>query len=108
MFSSRIVSAAQAQGVPITLVADQAALPEKIAADCRLALVDLSLDLLNLPAAVKAVRAGAPAARVIAYGPHVDEAALADAKEAGCDEVLTRGQFNKQYAELLASVAAAK
>jgi len=34
----------------------------------------------------------------------VDEAALTDAKEAGCDLVLTRGQFNKQYAELLASV----
>jgi DNA-binding NarL/FixJ family response regulator len=108
MFSSRVVSAAKAQGVSVSLVADQAALSDNIAADCRLALVDLSLDHLNLPAAVKAIRSGAPAARVLAYGPHVDEAALADAKEAGCDEVLTRGQFNKQYAELLASVAAAR
>ena len=108
MFSSRVVSAAKAQGVEISLVADQAALSDKITADCRLALIDLSLDRLNLPAAVVAIRAGAPAAQVIAYGPHVDEAALADAKEAGCNQVLTRGQFHKQYAELLASVGAAK
>jgi hypothetical protein len=51
---------------------------------------------------VRGIRVGAPAARIIAYGPHVDEALLADAKEAGCDEVLTRGQFNKLFAELLA------
>ena len=42
---------------------------------------------------------------MIAYGAHVDEAALADAAEAGCDQVLTRGQFNQQYAELLQSGA---
>jgi DNA-binding NarL/FixJ family response regulator len=105
MFSSRILGAAKTLGVSVQLVADPAALPEKIAADCRLVLVDLTLDRLNLPAAVAAVRAGAPAARVVAYGPHVDEAALADAADAGCDQVLTRGQFNKQYAELLQSAA---
>jgi len=108
MFSSRVVSAAKAHGVAVALVADQAAMADKIAADCRLALIDLSLDRLNLPAAVSAIKAGAPTAQVIAYGPHVDAAALTDAKEAGCDQVLTRGQFNKQYAELLASAAIAK
>jgi hypothetical protein len=105
MFSSRVMGAAKAHGVAILQVADQAALADKIVADCRLALIDLSLDPLNLPAAVRAIRAGSPGAQIIAYGPHVDEAALADAKEAGCDQVLTRGQFNKQYAELLANVA---
>ncbi len=105
MFSSRLVGAAKAQGVGLLLVPSQADLAGKIAADCRLALIDLSLDRLNLPAAVNAIKTGAPAAQVIAYGPHVDEASLADAKEAGCDQVLTRGQFNKQYAELLESVA---
>jgi DNA-binding NarL/FixJ family response regulator len=106
MFTSRIGGAAKSQGVELTIVASQATLPDKIAADCRLALIDLSLDGLNLPSAVQAIRAGAPAARIIAYGPHVDEALLADAKEAGCDDVLTRGQFNQRYAELLAGAAA--
>ena len=108
MFSSRVMGAAKAQGVAILQVADQSALADKIAADCQLALIDLSLDRLNLAAAVRAIKAGAPSAEVVAYGPHVDEAALADAQEAGCDQVLTRGQFNKQYAELLANVAGSK
>jgi DNA-binding NarL/FixJ family response regulator len=101
VFASRVNAAAASLGVSVLQVADPAALPAKITANCRLALIDLTLEKMNLPAAVKAIRAGAPAARVVAYGPHVDEAALADADEAGCDQVLTRGQFNKQYAELL-------
>ena len=108
MFSSRVVGAAKAQGADVLLVSSQADLPGKITADCRLALIDLSLDRLNLPAAVKAIKAGAPNARLIGYGPHVDEGLLADAKEAGCDQVLTRGQFNQQHAELLASAADTK
>jgi DNA-binding NarL/FixJ family response regulator len=106
MFSSRVVGAAQTLGVPVQMVADPFALPEKIEADCRLVMIDLSLDGLNLPAAVRAIRSAAPQARVVAYGAHVDEAALADASEAGCDVVLTRGQFHKQYIELLRTVTA--
>jgi DNA-binding NarL/FixJ family response regulator len=105
MFSSRVVGAARTSGVAVELVADPAAVPNKLTADCRLALIDLTMERLNLPAAVQAIKAGAPATKVVAYGPHVDEAALADATEAGCDVVLTRGQFNKQYPELLQSAA---
>ena len=101
MFSSRVMGAATALGASVQLVADPAALPDKLTADCRLALVDLSLERLNLAAVLSAIHAGAPAAKVIAYGAHVEHAALADAAEAGCDQVLTRGQFNQQYAELL-------
>ena len=104
MFTSRVIGAAKALDLPAQLVADPASLPQKITADCRLAMIDLSLERLNLPAAVKAIKAGSPAARVVAYGAHVDEAALADAADAGCDLVLTRNQFNKQYADLLRSV----
>jgi hypothetical protein len=68
-------------------------------------MIDLSMDGLNLPAAVQALKAGAPQVRTVAFGPHVDEALLADAADAGCDLVLTRGQFNKQYAELLQAAA---
>src|SRR3954453_3274447 len=108
MFSSRVMGAAKALDLPVQLVADAASLPQKINADCRLALIDLTLDKLNLPAAVRAIKAGSPAARIVGYGRHVDEAALADAAEAGCDEVLTRNQFNKQYADLLRSVSTAQ
>jgi len=101
MFSSRVMGAAKALGASVQLVADPARLADKLTADCRLALIDLSLERLNLPAALSAIRAGAPVARIIAYGAHVEHAALANAAEAGCDQVLTRGQFNQQYAELL-------
>ena len=101
MFSSRLLGAAQALGTQVQVAARPAALGDKLTADCRLVLVDLSLDGLDLPAAVTLVRAAAPQARVIAFDAHVNEAALSAAEAAGCDLVLTRGQFHKQYTELL-------
>jgi len=47
MFTSRVAGAAQSLGLSLSQVADPAALPEKITADCRLALVDLSLEGFN-------------------------------------------------------------
>jgi DNA-binding NarL/FixJ family response regulator len=105
MFSSRVGGAAKQLNVEMVLVPNVASLPTKITADSDLVLVDLSLDGLNLPSVVKAVKSAAPQAKVVAYGAHVDHAALADASEAGCNLVLTRNQFNQQYAELLRSVA---
>ena len=106
MFSSRVVGAARALGVPLQLVADLRTLPDKITSDCRLAIIDLTLDKLNLPVAIQAIRAGAPHARVIAYGPHVDQAALIGAGQAGCDQVLSRGKFDQDYAKLLRAAVA--
>src|SRR5687768_12815762 len=99
MFSSRVAGAAKSLGASLELVPNQSALANKLTADCRLALIDLTLDGLNLPAAVSAIHAAAPQAEIVAYGPHVDHAALADANDAGCHQVLSRGQFNQQFLE---------
>lgn len=104
MFSSRVAGAASTLGVALQLVAQPANLAAKLSADCRMVFVDLSLSGLDLPAAIAVVRAAAPQARILAFGAHVDEAALAAAGAAGCDAVLSRGQFHKQYLELLKSV----
>ena len=40
---------------------------------------------------------------VIAYGPHVQEGALATASEAGCDRVMTRGQLHRELGSLFGS-----
>jgi DNA-binding NarL/FixJ family response regulator len=104
MFSSRVAAAAQTLGVPLALVPQPADLPQKLGPDCRLVLVDLAAPGLDLAAAVASVRAAAPAARLVAYSAHVNEEALAAASQAGC-EVLTRGQFHKQFAELLRDTA---
>jgi CheY-like chemotaxis protein len=101
MFTSRLLGAAGTLGIALQTAASPAQLAGKLADDCRLVMIDLALDGLDLAAAVAAIRTAAPQAQIVAFGAHVNEAALAAAEKAGCDTVLPRGQFNKQYAELL-------
>jgi len=103
MFSSRLIGAARALGTDVQLIASPTGLSQKISSDCRLIMIDLALGGLDLPVAIATIRGAAPRARIVAFGAHVDEAALAAAEKAGCDLVLSRGQFNKQYADLLLS-----
>ncbi|MEX0665526.1 MAG: DNA-binding response regulator [Acidimicrobiia bacterium] len=51
------------------------------------------IDLARFADAVAAVRTAAPAARVVAYGAHVDGALLERARQDGADLVLPRSQF---------------
>src|SRR5438105_3070429 len=101
MSSSRLGAAGRELGVDIRLVASPAALGETLGPGCRLLIVDLALDGLDLAEVVSVARSAAPQTRIVAFGAHVNEAALAAAANAGCDVVLTRGQFHKQYVELL-------
>lgn len=50
---------------------------------------------------IRRVRAAAIPARIVAFGPHVETAALNEAREAGADLVLTRGAFSARLAEVL-------
>jgi NhaA family Na+:H+ antiporter len=74
----------------------QASLPAiafvRTAAECEgadVVVVDLARHLHD----VAAVRSAAPAARIVAFGPHVDETAASDAMKSGADEVLARSRF---------------
>ena len=68
-----------------------------------LVLLDLNTPGVNLADLIPALRDAAnPPRSIIAYGPHVHEDRLAAAAAAGCDEVLTRGQFNARMDDLLA------
>ena len=40
----------------------------------------------------------------VAFGPHVHEANLAKAREAGCDVVATRGQFDREAKQIIGSL----
>jgi len=51
------------------------------------------VDLARFGDQVAAARAVAPAARLVCFGPHVDEEAAAAAKASGADAVLARSQF---------------
>jgi len=74
----------------------QAALPgttfahdAAVAAEADVVVVDLTL----FGDAVAGIRAAAPRARIVAYGPHVDAELLRRAGEDGADMVLPRSQF---------------
>jgi hypothetical protein len=51
------------------------------------------IDLARFADSVAAVRTAAPAARVVAYGAHVDEPLLDRARQDGADLVLPRSRF---------------
>jgi DNA-binding response OmpR family regulator len=74
----------------------------------RLVVVDLSTPGLEIAAVIRQLRSEpSSGSRVIAFGPHVHEQRLAEAREAGCDLVVTRGQFFSQLDSLLAADAGA-
>jgi DNA-binding response OmpR family regulator len=100
---SRVAGAAARSGVTLLTAstAQQAAsLCKSHAVD--LLIVDLttpSLDVAGLVVAVKSVANAAP--KTVAFGPHVHEERLAAARDAGCDHVVSRGQFFSQLDAIL-------
>jgi CheY-like chemotaxis protein len=110
MFSSRVTGAAARLGMALKTAATPAALIELLAAaePESLVLLDLNSPGVNPEQLAPALRASRnPPRAIIAYGPHVHEDRLAAATAAGCDEVLTRGQFNARMEETLAKWRAA-
>jgi DNA-binding NarL/FixJ family response regulator len=70
--------------------------------DARTLVVDLSMQSVDLASLVNQLRANeSSATRVVAFGPHVHEQRLAAAREAGCDLVVSRGQFLSQLETIL-------
>jgi DNA-binding NarL/FixJ family response regulator len=98
-FSSRVTGVAQRLGLDLRVVGSV----DRISEDCSLVVLDLTLPSLDVAVAVPSIKERCPAARVVAYGPHVHEPLLAAATAAGCDEVLSRGQFDREVERVLRS-----
>jgi hypothetical protein len=62
------------------------------------------IDLARALEQVAVTRANAPHARIVCFGPHVDDAAAEAARAAGADVVLARSRF---FRDVSAAVAAA-
>lgn len=94
MFVSKVTATARAKGVAVQVVRDVQKVPQQ---GSRL-IVDL-----NEPGALEAAAAwkGTTGGRVIGFASHVDTATMARAKEAGLDEVMTRGRFTGELEGLL-------
>ena len=108
LFSSRVRSAAETSGIRLTMAEDLSQLAQALRdGGDALVLIDLAqpgLDVENVVAAVRQL--APPPGAIVAFGPHVQEDLLRRAREAGCDEVLTRGEFNKRMAAVLGKYAA--
>ncbi len=106
LFMSRVAGAANQLSVPLTVAPNVSSLRDKTGPDARLQciLIDLTLPSLDVQSTVEELRAWAPHASIIAYGPHVAEQALSRAQEAKCDLVLTRGQFDRSFQKILQTI----
>jgi DNA-binding response OmpR family regulator len=101
--SSQVTGAASRKGVEFEVAMTPARLLERAAATAPdVVILDLNIAMLNCQDLVPQLRGLAnPPRTIIAFGPHVHEARLAAAQEAGCDRVLARGQFYAQLEQLL-------
>lgn len=105
MFSSRVVAQAERAGHNILMIASPALLVDrlKLAANDPpgLVIIDLTAPGIRVGEVVPQIRAATPGAKILAYGPHVHTELLAAAQSAGCDAVMSNGQFNNSLATLL-------
>jgi DNA-binding NarL/FixJ family response regulator len=70
--------------------------------DADILIVDLSMPSLDLAGLVSQLNSNKSLSlRIVAFGPHVHEQRLAAAREAGCDLVVSRGQFFSQLETIL-------
>jgi DNA-binding NarL/FixJ family response regulator len=103
IFTSKVTGTARALGQQV-LVAGNAALALAMIEQWqpRVVFVDLAAGELVGPAALLAYRKLArPETPFVAFGSHVDTAALDTARSSGCDPVMPRSQFSATLPELI-------
>ncbi len=105
MALSAAEGAATRAGARLKTAAPKVAVTTATELSPRVVAIDLTASIADLPALVDGLREAAPEVTLVAYGPHVHEAKLQAAKAAGCDLVISRGQFHKGFAEILAQCA---
>ena len=100
---SRVEGAAARLGQTIRSASGELQAVEFCGADDAVTLVvDLSMSSLDVASLVNQLKAKeGPRTRVVAFGPHVHEQRLAAARAAGCDLVVSRGQFFSQLETIL-------
>jgi CheY-like chemotaxis protein len=106
LLQSQLSAAAARAAVPLQIASSQNALVDKLSSSLRLVILDLKNCGDEIEALVARIRSGLPeGAKILALGPHVHKQLLAEAEQAGCDRVLSRGVFHSQMTELLRELA---
>ncbi|TWT76907.1 hypothetical protein Pla123a_23320 [Posidoniimonas polymericola] len=106
MIASMLEGAARGAGAELVVASVAVAAEQLSAAPCRLAIIDLA-SAADVPALIESLRAAAPEVRLLAFGPHVHKAKLEQAQQAGCEFVMSRGQFHNSAGAILAELAKA-
>jgi DNA-binding response OmpR family regulator len=107
LLQSQLAGAAERAGQPVEVVASVEALLSRMDAQpARLVILDLSLPAVDPGGLVRQLKDRSPSATVAAFGPHVHRERLAEAKAAGCDVVMSRGQFHAEAEALLREIKA--
>jgi DNA-binding NtrC family response regulator len=103
MFQSKISSAARAAGSECMVDRSATKLVERVEDPARvhLVLIDLTLGSVDLSADIPLLHQNFVNSKVIAYGPHVDVERLTLAEECGADQVLTRGQLDREMTVIM-------
>lgn len=102
MVAARVEGAARKCGVSLATVAGHAPAIAAGGDDWRVALIDLRSPGLDLSALVAELRQLPRPPTIIAFGPHVHEQRLEEARRAGCDMVISRGQLDRDAEAILA------
>jgi CheY-like chemotaxis protein len=103
-FSARVRETAKQLGLPCEIVKDAGQLVERVRqAGPALVIADLNLKTGDPVAAVRALRAdpATRAVRVVGFLHDVQEDLMLAAEQAGCDEVLSKGQLTRRLPDLL-------
>lgn len=105
-FSSKVSGTARQLGISVQLAGSRQALLEAAHSRPDLIIVDLDADSVDPLGVVGELRSLAPsgAPRLIAFASHVRETVLQQARDAGYDEVLTRGALAANLPGLLAAL----
>lgn len=108
LWASRIKATADALGLAARPVRTTDMLEARLADSAPAALV-VDLDKPDVALALIAAAAGrTPKLKIVAWGPHVEKVTLQQARNAGADEVLTRGAFDHNLEEILLRLAASR
>lgn len=105
-FSSKVSGTARQLGISVQLAGSRQALLEAARSRPDLIIVDLDADSVDPLGVVGELRSLAPSGtpRLIAFASHVRETVLQEARDAGYDDVLTRGALAANLPGLLAAL----
>jgi DNA-binding NarL/FixJ family response regulator len=102
IFTTKIRNTAAELGYEIVTAQDEAAAERALERGCpRAVFVDLTAGAVSSASALRRYRELARDTCFVAFGPHVDDEALAAARAAGCEIVLPRSKFAAKLPELL-------